>query len=384
MHRDRRCWGGRYSLVLIVALGVVSGVLFGSSSHPATATEDGPPDEQSLLEVGAAAYSTFCANCHRDDGSGVDGFFPPLVDNPNLSDPAYVIEVSVNGLEGEIEVNGVVYDGVMPGFPSLTQEQLDGIVAYIAGGFTLEPAPSPEPPDAPPDQPDAPDPGVTPVDDDSATLIATGAQAYTTACAGCHQAGGTGVEGLFPPLVNNPRLGDTEYLASVIRNGLRGEIEVGGIAYNGVMPGFDDLTDDQVEGMIAYMQAGFVVPGGTPGVPTGPTGPVAGTELPALANIAIGGAFLLAGAAVAVVLGPRFAGRVDRLSLPWLDAWMKTAIIVVFFIVFTVYVPSRVLQAEAVARLDRIFQDLIGSGLWLLGLGVGLWALWYAHRDRRI
>ena len=132
------------------------------------------------------------------------------------------------------------------------------------------------------------------------------------------------------------------------------------------------------------MQAGFVVPGGGPAVPSGPTGPVAGTELPGLANLAIAGAFLLAGAAVAVVLGPRFAGRIDRLTVPWFDAWMKTAIIVAFFIIFTVFIPSMVLQTQTVAGLDRIFQDIIGTGLWVLGLGIGLWALWYAHRDRRI
>lgn len=223
-----------------------------------------------------------------------------------------------------------------------------------------------------------------PVDDVQQALLSEGAQTYNTVCAGCHQAGGVGVEGSFPPLINNAHVDDAAYVEGVIRNGLQGEIEVNGVTYNGVMPAFASLTDDQIDGVIAYIQAGFVVPGGGPAVPTGPTGPVAGTELPGLANVAIAGAFLLAAAAVAVVLGPRFAGRIDRLTLPWLDAWMKTALIVVFFIVFTVYAPSRVLQLETVAGLDRIVQDIIGTGLWLLGLAIGLWALWYAHRDRRI
>ena len=224
----------------------------------------------------------------------------------------------------------------------------------------------------------------TPIDEAEQALLTEGAQTYNTVCAGCHQAGGVGVEGSFPPLINNPRVDDAAYLEDVIRNGLQGEIEVGGVTYNGVMPAFGSLTDEQIEGVVAYMQAGFVVPGGGPAVPTGSTGPVAGTELPGLANLAIAGAFLLAGAAVAVVLGPRFAGRIDRLTVPWFDAWMKTAIIVAFFIIFTVFIPSMVLQTQTVAGLDRIFQDIIGTGLWVLGLGIGLWALWYAHRDRRI
>ena len=61
-----------------------------------------------------------------------------------------------------------------------------------------------------------------------------------------------------------------------------------------------------------------------------------------------------------------------------------TSAIAAFGVVFTVYAPSRVLQLETVARLDRIVQDIIGTGLWVLGLAIGLWALWYAHRDRRI
>ena len=223
-----------------------------------------------------------------------------------------------------------------------------------------------------------------PIDDAEVALLTEGAQTYNTVCAGCHQAGGVGVEGSFPPLINNERLADAAYVADVIRNGLQGEIEVNGVLYNGVMPAFSSLTDEQVDGVIAFIDAGFVVPGGGPPAPAVPTGPTAGTELPGLANFAAGAAFLIAGAAVAVVLGPRFAGRIDRLAVPWLDAWMKTAIIVVFFVAFTVYVPSVVLQTETVAGLDRIIQDIIGSGLWVLGLGVGLWSLWYAHRDRRI
>lgn len=223
-----------------------------------------------------------------------------------------------------------------------------------------------------------------PVDEAEQAFLAEGAQTYNTVCAGCHQAGGVGVEGSFPPLVDNSHVDDAEYVADVIRNGLQGEIEVNGVTYNGVMPAFSSLSDEEVQSVIAFIQAGFVVPGGGPAAPAVPTGPVAGTELPGLANFAIAGAFLLAGAAVAVVLGPRFAGRVDRLTMPWLDAWLKTALIVVFFVIFVVVAPSLVLQTETVAGLDQIVQDIIGTGLWFVGLGVGLWALWYAHRDRRI
>jgi hypothetical protein len=43
-----------------------------------------------------------------------------------------------------------------------------------------------------------------------------------------------------------------------------------------------------------------------------------------------------------------------------------------------------VLEIETVQQLPRIAQDLIAVAVWLGALGAGLWALWYAHRERRI
>ena len=39
---------------------------------------------------------------------------------------------------------------------------------------------------------------------------------------------------------------------------------------------------------------------------------------------------------------------------------------------------------ETVQALPRMAQDLIAVGIWMGMLVGGLWALWYAHRERRI
>jgi mono/diheme cytochrome c family protein len=49
-----------------------------------------------------------------------------------------------------------------------------------------------------------------------------GAELYQANCAACHQAGGEGIAGTFPPLAGNPAATDAEYVASVIGNGLSG------------------------------------------------------------------------------------------------------------------------------------------------------------------
>ncbi|MCB1000525.1 MAG: cytochrome c [Acidimicrobiales bacterium] len=214
-------------------------------------------------------------------------------------------------------------------------------------------------------------------------VLRQGAEVFTQVCQSCHQPGGVGLSGKYPPLLDNPNTADAAYVETVIRNGREGEIVVNGETYDGVMPAQAALSDDQVSSVIAYIQSGFQAPAGG-GEDAGASGPVAGTELPGFANMTILLAFAGALGVAGLAMAPRITGEVDRRTMPWLDAWMRTAIIVVGFIVFTVYVPAKVLESETVAKLDRPVQDIIGSGLWLMGLAGGLLALWYAHRQRRI
>ncbi len=221
-----------------------------------------------------------------------------------------------------------------------------------------------------------------PSDDAEAALLQTGFETFSANCRGCHQAGGVGIPGTFPPLLDNPRVQDRDYLITTVRNGKQGAIEVDGVEYDGVMPAFPTLTDEQVDGLVAYIQGGFQLPAGS-----GDEGgelPLATGTLPELTGMAIIAAFALAVGLAAFVLGPRIVGPADRLAMPWFDAWLRAGIIVVFFIGATVVAPSLVLQSETVSRLDRPVQDVLGSGLWIGGLAAGLWGLWYAHRENRI
>lgn len=83
------------------------------------------------LEEGQALYLENCSGCHQPTGVGLPPQIPPLLDNPNIEDAEYVSGVIMNGLSGEIEVNGQVYDGVMPSFPTLDDVQIDAIIAFI-------------------------------------------------------------------------------------------------------------------------------------------------------------------------------------------------------------------------------------------------------------
>lgn len=98
-----------------------------------------------------------------------------------------------------------------------------------------------------------------------AQTAADGAAVYAENCASCHQPGGVGIVGTFPPLAGNPASADTAYVEDVVRNGLSGPIEVLGVAYDATMASFDDLSDDDVAAVAAYVAT--LSDGGGAGVP---------------------------------------------------------------------------------------------------------------------
>ncbi len=204
-----------------------------------------------------------------------------------------------------------------------------------------------------------------------------GADVYSQVCSSCHQPGGAGLPGQFPPLIGNPNTEDAAYLADVIANGRQGEITVNGEPYNGVMPSFSTLSDDETNAVIAYIQNDFAAP--TADVEAfEATGSADGTNLTTLLT------YMLGLAAFAMVLTPQLRSENDRMNTPWLDAWLKAVVIVLSVILLTVFLPDWALKTGTVSRLGRFAQDFIGTSLWALGLAVVLGGLWYAHRESRV
>lgn len=94
-----------------------------------------------------------------------------------------------------------------------------------------------------------------------AFLMKLGEKVYMTgdgglACVTCHQKSGEGVPGAFPPLVGQAEwMGDCRHHATLVLEGLKGEIAVNGITYNGVMvPQRDLLNDLQIAAVISYVR----------------------------------------------------------------------------------------------------------------------------------
>ncbi|MDX1626827.1 MAG: cytochrome D1 domain-containing protein, partial [Wenzhouxiangellaceae bacterium] len=93
-------------------------------------------------EPSEALYQANCAACHQPSGKGLPGAFPPLAGNPHVTeDPAHVVTVVLNGLQGKLEVDGQVYNGVMPPMQHLSDEEIAKTVNFVltAWGNDAEP-----------------------------------------------------------------------------------------------------------------------------------------------------------------------------------------------------------------------------------------------------
>lgn len=85
---------------------------------------------------------------------------------------------------------------------------------------------------------------------------AAGANAFNVNCVACHQANGEGIPAAFPPLASHTvdvyENGGREFLLNVVLYGLQGAIEVNGTQYNGLMPAWAQLSDDDIANVLNY------------------------------------------------------------------------------------------------------------------------------------
>jgi len=121
-----------------------------------------------------------------------------------------------------------------------------------------------------------------------------GAHVYQSFCQACHQSGGEGVAGVFPPLAGSEWVtGDKGVLIRILRHGMQGEVEVGGKTYRGSMPGWSMLSDDELAGVLTHERTNWgndatrVIPQEIAAVRdmlSGPTAPWTADELARMEN----------------------------------------------------------------------------------------------------
>jgi mono/diheme cytochrome c family protein len=115
--------------------------LAGMEEHKLLSHIRTPDIEKDNLEKGkvsdeAKLYNTYCAACHQNDGKGDGNRFPPLAGTDWVTgDKKRLFDVVLNGLEGEIIVDGKPYNGLMPAHNFLKDEEVANILTYIRKSF---------------------------------------------------------------------------------------------------------------------------------------------------------------------------------------------------------------------------------------------------------
>lgn len=87
---------------------------------------------------GRELYISYCASCHKEDGNGLAGNFPPLRNNPTLRDKVKLTGILKNGRSGEQTILGATYTQSMPSFSFLTDDQQLEIINYIRSTMVQE------------------------------------------------------------------------------------------------------------------------------------------------------------------------------------------------------------------------------------------------------
>jgi mono/diheme cytochrome c family protein len=127
--------------LIIITISACGGRNKGSEQQQQTRpqSEIKPAVPESLTASGAAGkkvYDTACLVCHMANGTGVPGMFPPLAKTDWVTgDKDRLIRITIQGLSGKIEVNGVTYNSIMPPNSHLSDREIADVLTYIRQSF---------------------------------------------------------------------------------------------------------------------------------------------------------------------------------------------------------------------------------------------------------
>lgn len=121
----------------VILFAVAVAALVGPATVVAQVKAPDPATMKVSATSGAQLYSMTCAACHQANGAGLPGQYPPLAPSEFATgDDQRLIHIVLRGLTGEIEVEGEMFKGDMPGWaPALTNAQVAVVLTYVRSSF---------------------------------------------------------------------------------------------------------------------------------------------------------------------------------------------------------------------------------------------------------
>ena len=107
------------------------------------AQQTGPPDP---MVVGKRIFSQNCAVCHQQNGMGVAGQFPPLagsewVQSLDWHGDNHIVKIVLMGMQGPVQVKGAAFNGAMPAWNQLKDDQIAAVLTYVRNEWGNKAAP---------------------------------------------------------------------------------------------------------------------------------------------------------------------------------------------------------------------------------------------------
>lgn len=87
---------------------------------------------------GANLYLANCAKCHGREGEGFLKLYPPIRNSHHLKENVSKLPCIIRyGLKGEIVVEGVTFNQIMPAIQQLKAEEIDQIIVFLQQHWQL-------------------------------------------------------------------------------------------------------------------------------------------------------------------------------------------------------------------------------------------------------
>jgi mono/diheme cytochrome c family protein len=92
---------------------------------------------------GHGVFISNCAVCHQPDGKGAPSVYPPLADSVGRyvafkDGRTYVIDVVSFGMGGKIDSGGDSFEGDMPPWPQLSDQEVAEVLTYVLTGLNAK------------------------------------------------------------------------------------------------------------------------------------------------------------------------------------------------------------------------------------------------------
>jgi mono/diheme cytochrome c family protein len=115
----------------LIGIGLVACIVSCSPPNSSNTSNASPKFQQYYIQ-GEKLYNTHCSNCHQFNGKGLGRVYPPIDSSDYMTENVEeVICLIKHGKDGELLVNGKLYNQRMPGVETLTPLEIAEISTYI-------------------------------------------------------------------------------------------------------------------------------------------------------------------------------------------------------------------------------------------------------------